>query len=571
MHRLILFFVFFASCSSSLYEQEPNNNFDIANYLHFPFSVTGRINNGMDVDIFKFTVKNDSYCVFSVTSLKGFDTQLEIISSKGNIIKKADDYPRNFGETLVVYLKKGDYFLKLSPSPNDYKNDRPVVISSDEYTLKGDYIDLSLGDVEREPNDTIENANTISISRETNKVYGFYKPIINRLSKGKLDNILSFVSGKINKDITYQDIDVYSFYVKDTNPLLSLKMWLNDVVNYDPIIVLFSEEDYYNFLNNNDKKLYIFDSNSYDKGEGIANLTIKSNKRYYVIVTALARLNYESSDEILRNPYCLTFNLQDISNNYEIEPNNSLDLANPIYSNLVKGFINPVNDIDFYVLNADDKFFYSLSFNKDSQDFSYKAVNFEVSPPKNIDISIEIYSKDGNLLKVIDNGKNGEKEEVPNLLVQKGEPIYIGVKGGKENYEDNYLEEYIIKTRFNENFDTNIEYEVNDKPNQNIKFNTFSDYIYGFINNKGDVDNFYYLVPDTGKFIVSVEDISVPLIVRVYDYKNFLLKEFRTDQSNNSFEVLIPTKQVVRLQIQSGDRNYFNTQKPYKLSIKGGS
>ncbi|HOJ50479.1 MAG TPA: hypothetical protein PKW55_06670 [Spirochaetota bacterium] len=569
-NRILLTFAIFLffSCSSSIYEEEPNNTPETANFINFPFSLKGRLNNGMDIDYFKFRINNDSYCYFSISSLKGFDTQIEIFDSNNVLLKKVDDYPSNFGESVALFLKKGIYFIKVSPSPNDYKSDRPVVIQSDDYVLIGDLLSLPSSNIEMEPNDLIEQSNNISIGFEPKTIYGFYKPAINRVSKGKLDSVLNYVSSRINKDLTYQDIDVFNFTLKDKGSFL-LNLSVNDLPNYDPVIIFFSENNFHSFLN--DKKtdgIYFSDSNSYDRGEGINNLKIEGNNKYYIILTSITRLNYEDIKDIIKNPYSLNLSLQNVSNINEIEVNDNKESANIISSNIIKGFLNPASDIDYYVFNGDEASFISISMGKDLQDINYKLATVEIEPPKDIDISLEIYSDTGNLLKVIDNGGVGFKKEIPNLLLEKGNRVFLAVKGGRDNLLGNFKEEYIFKIKFNDSFDSNIEAEPNDENNQNVKYNTFSDSISGFVNNKGDLDNFYYLVPDTGKYVLNFENIEVPFIVTVYDFKNFIIKEIKVDLNNRSFELLIPTKQVIRISVRASDRNYFNTKKPYNITIK---
>lgn len=576
---ILLLLFFLVGCSSDSTEEEENNTLLKAQEISFPLNLKGKLNNGKDLDYYVFNIEEDALYCFSISSLKGFDVMFEVLDVKGRLIKRADDYFQNFGESIPnVFLKKGKYYIKVSVGENDDKISRPVVVSSEFYQLKADLLTNTMKknfeQLEFEPNDYLKQA---ILLKEGVTVSGFYQPFLNMRAKEPLiKRLIGKMKESTQKDFSDKDIDLYKFSVPNKGKYM-LQMKLSEVENFDPVIVVFDEQ----YLKTNDKdkgSFLVIDSHSFDKGEGIANYQIQGNKQYYILITAMARLNHQKLDKILLNPYQLSYKLLSITADMELEPNDDFKTAKKIEHNVIKGYLNPLNDKDFYVMEGNEAAFYKLDFKAKSVNpriiREYKMATVSVIPPSNVDIALYIFSEDKKLLKKIDNEGIGKTEQMPNLLVPLHRKLYFMVRGGRKNEVDNYEDSYEFKFYFNEKEYESMEHEPNDfvaaKSDSTQGANTFSDTINAYINDGGDKDNFYTLIPAAGKYKITLKPVpGATFMLELYDSSNFFIKKVRARGAGEAIvlEEFIPMKQVLRIQVYTLEKKFFNVKDSYSIQV----
>ncbi len=575
------------SCSKNISEEEPNNH--IKQAINFDISqvIEGQINNGKDEDYFRFEVEKEDFYSFSISSLKDFDVKLEILNSMGKSIKVADEYFKNFGENIPnLFLTSGTYYVTVALGIEDYKTGRATNKSSNIYKITSSKLSslipkLENSTFEKEPNDLISTSQEI---KKGEIIQGFYSPIINRAGKNdNLRKLLKEVNKEIGKDFLTKDLDIYNFSIPDKGNYV-LKLELSTVQDYDSTIIVIDQR-FLEYLNITDEKekatfiqhqegmgsFFIVDSNPYDKGEGLANYKIKGNNRYYVVIASINRLNYQPLDKMIKKPYQLVYDIMPITSDLEVEPNDIPAKAKAIENNVIKGYINPISDKDYFYLEGNKEAFYRLDFKEDNVNPQirsvYKTVDVSVIPPKNIDIALYVYDEYFKLLKRIDNEDKGGVEKIPNLLAPLNTKTYFVVRGGRKNNEDNYKNPYQFKIFFIEKGSENIETEPNDEPMANRTPNTFLDEIKGFVNNKGDVDH-YYININRGSHSFTLKNPSpkASYIIELYDSNGIFVKSQRGKKGEEvTIQHFFPKREVFMVKISTLQKRFFDVENAYYL------
>ena len=584
----LLFFIvlLFASCSSHVNELEPNNSFDAAQSVRVPSSIKGKINNGIDNDIYKFEILEKSCLSFSINSLKGFDTALKVFNEKQVEIATADDFYKNFGEAIPnLCFDPGIYFIKLLPGSNDHKIGRPVVIASDDYYLdikvwnKNDFSQKLI--LEREPNDFLKDSQKMNPGEI---IKGFYYPFLDYKAKEKsVKEILKLVQEKSRKEFIDKNLDIYQFVISDKGDYL-LQLSLSPVENFDPVVIV-AEERFLDYLSmplevkpsvpvNERGTFFIVDSNSFDKGEGLANYKIKGGRKYYIFLACLSRLDYIELPTVLQRPYHLSYNLLPLTSDMESEPNDQLENPKIIENNVMKGFLNPIWDKDFYLLEGSADSFYRLNFQKDSVNPQitkiFKMLSITLIPPKDLDLALSVYDEYGRMLKMIDNEGKGGVEKIPNFLAELGNKLYFSVSAGKQNESDDYLNPYEIKFFFTEQGSDSFEYEPNDQALVNQGPNTFSDTVRGYLNHKEDIDHFYAIGESVGKYHFYLKGLpKATFVIEIYDSNGYFIKKAvaKAPGEDVLLEHFITRREVFRIKVYTAEKNYYNINDAYSLSI----
>lgn len=232
---------------------------------------------------------------------------------------------------------------------------------------------------EAEPNDSYPMANTIDFSEE-NK--GFFNPI--------------------------GDIDWYRCNVYDVNPqVLTIKAEPTAYIDYK--IGLYTAS----------KKLILsVDDRKEDEGEIIKNIGVGPGV-YYIKLE-----NKNQKKDVPQNEYSFTVYKNEWNNEEEYELNNDFNSANVFnLGTLKKGYITPIGDIDFYRLQIG----------------SQETIRFEVSPCVLLDLYIELYDSNGNLIRKIDKNREGKGEEGEETLNSGTYFFKIGSNNENENSRDFYI------------------------------------------------------------------------------------------------------------------------------------
>jgi hypothetical protein len=102
-------------------EHEPNNTRDHAQEVHFPVTVTGKIDPAEDVDIFRFHAQAGQTLVFELLAARlesPLDSFLSLQDADGHELAVNDDY--NGKDSLIAYTvpATGDYYLVLRDLSN---------------------------------------------------------------------------------------------------------------------------------------------------------------------------------------------------------------------------------------------------------------------------------------------------------------------------------------------------------------------------------------------------------------------------------------------------------------------
>jgi hypothetical protein len=588
-----LAFFILASCSNIVSEQEPNNKAESAQDIVLPAEAEGKLDNGMDEDLYRFQVNEADYYSFSVTGLKGFDVMLEILDQEGRLIKKGDDYFKNFGESIPnLYLGEGSYYLRVSPGMNDHKIGRPVVVASEPYQLKVEKLKYLLKqqnlNFEKENNDSFKTAQEIG---ENEKIRGYFFPILNLSYKtNAMKAVLEKVKGQMQKDFMDKDLDVYSFFVSNKG-VYNLHLEVSAVEDFDSTLIVVDQR-YLDFLElpaeakamvkpESRGNFFVVDSHAFDRGEGVANYRIDGNTKYYIIVGAVNRLNYQPLKKRITSTYEISYQIRELTSDMESEPNNSFETAKKIETNVIRGYLNPTSDKDYYVFEGDEESFYRLDFKETNLNTRivriFKMARVSLNPPSDIDLALDIYGENiqGNdivLLKTIDNHGKGETEEIPNLLLALQKKMYFVVRGGGLNDGDNYTLPYELKLYFVEKENEEIEHEPNDTAS--YKFNegpnTFTENMKAYVNSKGDTDNFYTLIQDRGKYRFQLKPLEgATFVMELYDSNSYFIRKETAKGVGKEIilETFIPRRQVLNLKVYVEEKNFFNVETPYSISV----
>lgn len=588
LYFILLAFVF--GCSGAYQESEPNNNRKEAQSVSLPAQIEGQLDHGADEDYYQFELEEAAHLAFTISSVKGFDVMLEIGEISGKGLKLVDDYLKNFGESLPnIYLKPGNYYVKVSPGLNDHRIERPKVIASEPYQLEilhlSTLIEKENFGLEEEPNDILEQAQEL---RDGLKIKGFFNAFLNQMPITEMTQLLlGQTQETTSKDFRGKDLDFYQFTISERGSFL-LQMELTSVKDVDSTIVVVDQR-YLQFLRLSPEErearrravaleelgtYFVIDSNGFDKGEGVANYRIPGNNRYFIMIGAMNRLNYESLAGMAAHPYYLSYRLLPLTSDMEAEPNNTVQNASKIENNVVRGFLNPINDLDYYYLEGNEESFYRLNFKENNVNTQitryYKLAEVTVIPPKNVDLALYIYDEDGKLAKRIDNQEAGGVEKMPNLLVPFNRKTLFMVKGGGKNDQDNYTTPYELKFFFNEKISEDFEHEPNDKEGQNKVANTFSESIRGYVNNFGDEDN-YYIILQRGNHNFSLNSLpDMTFSLELYDANGFFVK--RTVASGKGADValdyFVPKRDVFRIKVFPMEKNVYNVEQTYTLSLE---
>jgi len=173
------------SKTNSEFEIEPNDNFAVANkFLNY---IKGYISPKGDRDFFLFEINDSPSLVdINITPLWGIDLILNIYNFYGELLKSINYYPSAYGEFYSnFYLEPGKYYVEVKSANEELQNSNDfykLTISKKRYEQN----------LEIEPNDNFENANTIELNKSIKGKIGFrsdldfYKLNISERSKVKI-------------------------------------------------------------------------------------------------------------------------------------------------------------------------------------------------------------------------------------------------------------------------------------------------------------------------------------------------------------------------------------------------
>ncbi len=276
-------------------EHEPNDSLVTANEINITNGyITGYYSAAVESDWFKFTVSESNKIIsIEITGVPNIDAVVELYNSLGVLLKKVDSNNIDAPEVLKNFAVKSPavFYLKVYAKNKKINTDIP-------YQL---FIKLSNyeKDFEIEPNDIINNANTIS-----NRIKGYLNPA--------------------------GDTDVFFLHIN--NPVL-LNVSITPVNNIDSDIKI------YNGLY---ALLYDINYFSINLPEIYPDLYLAAGDYYISVSDVSNRQNYQDF-------YTLNLSLNKDVENWEREKNNDFSTATEVELNKkYNGFLAPIGDKDVY-------------------------------------------------------------------------------------------------------------------------------------------------------------------------------------------------------------------------------
>ncbi len=245
------------------------------------------------------------------------------------------------------------------------------------YILKIEKIDNK--NTESEPNDVYPKSSRIEFFRD---VGGYFNPV--------------------------GDVDWFRFNIYDTNTqIVSIKFEPTAYVN--PKIELY---------NSSKEKIISVNDRGTDEGEIIKNIGLDAGV-YYIKIT-----DRNQRKGIPQYEYTINIKKKNWEKEDELELNNSFTDANSFeIGELKKGYITPKGDVDFY--------YFQLS--------GGEKLRFELSPCILVDLKMDVYDSNGNIIKTF-NSDGIEEGESGELILESGlYYVRISSVNNGENSRDNYI------------------------------------------------------------------------------------------------------------------------------------
>ncbi len=458
-------------------EIEPNDTYSQSNLIEIGKPIDGFINTESDIDFYCVEVLNPCLLDINVSAVKGVNSAFTIWrENEGSIVplKYVDDLRKSAPERFRgFYAEAGKYYISIAHGDKD----QPVKNTENPYTLLIQY--ESAEGFEKESDDTILAATPIQIGIP---VRGYYSPAFNKTN-----------TNAVNPN---REEDWFTFYVEDAPVVCDVE--LSGVAGIEAQLDIVDAQGNVLF-------------SSASQGVGVSQmakgigLSVAGN--YYIMVAAK---NYNANNDV---PYSLICTTRDYDNTTEIEPNNIMESATPIITEIIYGRIYPDNDIDYYQYMGDS-----------SHDIFYR---IEIIPPMTLDVVSAVYTKKGEEITSINNNGTGDKEVYPNVKLNA--PFYVKVwaKRGQVDMDNSYALR-IVPVQM-ENL---VDVEPNDTKEQ--ANNVQGALIHGYISKKYDIDFYVLHYKGRQKKYFSIEAHAIPISFSVTDALGYILQTVTVKAGSSS-------------------------------------
>lgn len=427
-------------------EQEPNNTFAEANDLTIGRPMQGMIDSVDDVDYYKIFVESRSVLSAELTGLRGINLSMKFFKhdSPPVLLKHIDDARKSSPEFLTnVYVEPGIYYIKVEQGARDPKSAN----TENYYTLRVKTRDYFYE--EKEPNDTPEQATEILPGHD---MRGYFSPAYNPMNSDDPDH-------------PYREYDWFKFDVqlRHDRPL-SAEISISGVPNIDSSLSLFDPDL---------ELITRSEHNRTGEPENLSNVGLTRSGTYYIRTEAKGYMvNYDT-------PYKLSVNLNHHNPLYELEPNDTIEQANPIKDGLIYGDFGHQQDIDvFYYKPREGPGFYRV----------------ELTPSPSINPEMRILDANENTVAEPGRREPGSTVIYPNLHIS--EYVYFVLSTGL--FIPDKSSEYALNVERVE-IKGLVDYEPNDTRSEAVRLED-RDIIKGFTSIEGDVD-FFLLEFNTRKRI----------------------------------------------------------------------
>lgn len=471
----------FSCKKSKLFETEPNNTFSQANKVELNNEIYGYLESETDIDNFIFESLENQIVRIELSGVKGVNHAMQIWrveNSRVSPLKIIDDNRKSSPEEFVnLHTPPGIYIITVMHGNRDEKkgnleNPYMLRLTSRQYISE-----------EEEPNDTPAQANQISDSMQ---ITGFFSPGQNLM----------------NEQGEYREEDWFIFTIEEsaTLPLLA-DIQLKGVTGVDSVLQV---------LDSQQNLIGAADNTGPGEDESIQNIGIREPGRYYIRIFSK---NYQYNNS---EPYFLNFRLKQHEAGTEIENNDSIDRANLISGNEIRGRISSSDDVDYFL------------FKPDSKNNLYR---IELAAPPALDTVIEVYDSRMSKIMEADNSGPGASEIIPNLFITDSAYFKISSKSGFDNNAD-----YVLKI-----IPLQMDGAVEKEPNNNLRdANIIDKSISGFISHKDDIDYFLVKSESRRKLKVTIRGVKDGIIkVSTTDPLGYIIRtvEVASDQISTMIEM----------------------------------
>ncbi len=339
--------------------------------------------SGKEIDWFSFEIsesKNRQIVHISISAVPNVDSRISLYDELGYLIRAANSNGIGEKEKLMsIGLLRGSYYVKVESDEPSQKN------SKVGYLLRIDRSDEPNG--EYEPNDRYIFANDVEFAQD---IYGYFNPL--------------------------GDIDWYRMSIYEPEPqVLSIK--ISPTEDIDPVI---------EFHASGEELIRRADDRGVDEGEIIKNVGAKEGIYYIKVYNRNARRDNPE------NRYTLLVEREEWQEDEEFEVNDYLTAANTVMVNgLKRGYISPKGDRDVYTFRVAPEALRT----------EQAEITLELSPCVLLDLAMNVYNEQGEILKEINNNpaEEGEKET---LYLDEG--VYF-VEVISMNQFENSRDAYILR------------------------------------------------------------------------------------------------------------------------------
>lgn len=490
-------------------EKEPNNSFSTAGDITMNERFLGFMGTPNDRDFYHIRADNRGILDIQLSGVKGINLAMKIWKGgeEPKLIKWIDDNRKSSPERMAnLTVTAGDYYIEVFQSDRDHKksdkeNAYELMVKSREAIQE-----------ESEPNDSMDNADTLHVNRETT---GYFSPAYNRLNEEKEN---------LHREEDWYAVDVS---LKDGGPEL-MDVSLSGVSDVNSVLRLYDPEG---------AEIAVSDNGGAGEPESISGAGIKRSGTYYIMV---ASRGYTANHE---EPYTLSAAVKEHDSGTEMEPNDDYDAANA-FSNLIAGRINSKEDRDVYLYQAEG---------------GPSIYRIELRPPEDMDAILTIYNSDREKLMDVNGGGRSKKEVYPNFYSEKDFYLAVSARTGDKVPAGEYI---LSVTPFKSVIDQ--EREPNNELAQANKLSGKT--ISGFTSSRGDKD--YFLITGDSRIKQKFEVLGVrggSIKVSVTDPLGYIIKTMDVQGERKAvFSEMIDKKGY--LIIEAETENYDN---PYTVILRG--
>jgi len=503
--------IFLSGCNKKLMEIEPDNNIrKNAQQIKSGQIFTGSFfsTNGLDTDYIYVMTDKEVMIKGKLSGVKGVDSEI-LFFKKGEIrsFKTINDSQDSLEE------KFGPLLISPPGVVIALKTLQPLNDSSYEKLMYQFVVELLSPPVpvEREPNDTLDNAELM----KDNFINGFY------------NNIYT----------SYNDTetDYFSYLIQDSQKFRVSAM-VTGVQNIDSVLRVFSETG---------EQIFVLDNGIAGEPEKMSPIGINGPAK--IIFSISAKDNGYSEIDY----YQLSVNAELYDDKFELEPNDSMINGTQIRVNKVFGDLSSGSDIDYFWIYNDSP--------------EPRLLSAELASNSSADLVFEVFFGKKGVPLLFNDAPDDAVEGFVSRYVKPQETVYFKVsqsdKGNKRPIE------YTLNSWFSD-YEPNIEKENNDTT-ESANIISVTEPIKGFISPNKDQDYFKIDLTKPERYKLSIDSIDGCVTsLSVMDKKGIRTDTVSSDHAGSPVSIVSIIEPggyiVVNCTIQ--EKTLYKT--PYSLSFQ---